>query len=179
MNSVKINKATKEIAIKGSKSFIESHSDIIGKFPLRSSGAGGGKGPTRPGAHWKVVTSVETGKPRKTEMTGTPAVIDTPPATQAATSMKAEAPQGPQAKRPPVRKYFNTSGKLIRSENTGVSSAEKRVVVDAIENLPKGMSIFALKEKFGLSENKIKAIIEEAEKQGKVRRDLDGSLVWV
>lgn len=179
MNSVKINKATKEIEIKGSKSFIESHLDIIGKFPIRNSEAGGGKGPARPGARWKVVTSVEAGKPRKAEATGTPDAIDAPPAVQAAPSMKSEGPQGSKAKRPPVRKYFSTSGQLIRSANPSVESTEKSVVVDAVENLPKGMSIFALKEKFGLSEDKIKAIIDEAEKQGKVRRDMDGSLVWV
>jgi hypothetical protein len=179
MNSVRFNKAKKEIEIIGSRSFVESHLDVIGKFPLGSSGEGDVKGAARTRAHWRVTISVGAGEPRKTGATRAPKGSDAAPAERKAPSARAEAPQGAAVKRPPVRKYFNTSGKLIRSESTAAEASAQNAVVDAVEHTPKGMSISALKEKFGLSEDKVKEILDEAEKQGKVRRDMDGSFVWV
>lgn len=175
MNSVKFNKATKEIEIKGSRSFIESNFDIIGKFPIKSSEVKNAKGSARTRAHWRVVISLDSVEPQKNEAVKTPEVIDTLPAEQATPLMETAVPQEPKAKRPPTRKYFNTCGKLIRSEDT---STDTNPVINAVEKIPKWMSISSLKVNFGLSKDKVKEIIEEAEKQGKVRRDMDGSFVW-
>jgi hypothetical protein len=180
MNSVKFNRATREIEIKGTKSFIESHSDIIGKYPVRIAGAGNVKGSAGTRSHWKVVLEIDPVEQRRIKVNGTRKEFGLSPAVQETPGMKSPVPEESKTKRPPVRKYFNASGKLIRSEETkAAESTEPTVVTDTVEKLPKGMSFSALKEKFGLSEDKIKEIIEEAEKQGKIRRDMDGSLVWV
>ena len=86
------------------------------------------------------------------------------------------APQTPKATRPPVRKYFNTTGKYIRSEDT---SLDKTEAADPIRGISEGISIASLKEKFGLSQQQIEGVIKDAEKHGRVRRYLDGSYVWV
>jgi predicted transcriptional regulator of viral defense system len=54
----------------------------------------------------------------------------------------------------------------------------QRVVVEVVEQKPKEISIASLKEKFGLSESKIAVIIRDAEKQGKIRRVMNGSHAW-
>ena len=87
-----------------------------------------------------------------------------------------EVPEAPKAARPPVRKYFNTLGKYIRSEDTSI---DKSQTAGLTERTPAGISIDSLREKFGLSQQQIKGIIRDAEKHGKVRKYVNGSYVWV
>ena len=75
-------------------------------------------------------------------------------------------------KRPPARKYFNTMGQLIRSEATSIN---KEQASDPDRPVSQGFSIASLKEKFGLSKKQIEVMVRDAEKQGRARRDLDGS----
>jgi hypothetical protein len=96
-----------------------------------------------------------------------------------ATATKSEVPEvseASKATRPPVRKYFNTLGKQIRSEDTSIG---KNQAVGPIGRIPAGISIASLKEKFGLSQQQIEGIIRDAEKHGRVRKYLNGSYVWV
>jgi len=100
------------------------------------------------------------------------------PKTPAATDTRIYGvPQTPQATRPPVRKYFNTTGKYIRSSKD--TSVEKTEAVDPIRGISEGISIASLKEKFGLSQQQIEGVIKDAEKHGRVRKYVDGSYAWV
>ena len=99
--------------------------------------------------------------------------LETPAATKPGVQ---EVPEAPKATRPPVRKYFNTLGKPIRSEDTSIG---KNQAVGLIGRAPEGISIASLKEKFGLSQQQIEGIIKDAEKHGRVRKYLNGSYVWV
>ncbi len=87
---------------------------------------------------------------------------------------KREATQASKIKRAPVRKYFNSTGELIRKED--VPAAKDRASEPAGSVAP-GISIASLKEKFGLSQKQVEGIIKEAEKEGRARKDLDGSYV--
>jgi hypothetical protein len=175
MNSIKFNQATKEIEIKGSGSFIESNFDVIGDLLTESLGVIKTKGSTKTKSDVIPVLWVETVEPQATEAIKIPDVIETPEIALATQRDILEAPQEPKVKRPPVRKYFNTLGKLIRSEDTSIN---KDQVSDPIRQISQGISIASLKDKFGLSEQQIEVIIRDAEKQGRARRDLDGSYVW-
>jgi hypothetical protein len=73
-----------------------------------------------------------------------------------------------KANRPPLRKYIRREG----------SPGHERISVQVVEQKPNEISIASLKEKFGLSESKIEGIIRDAEKQGKVRKVMNGSYVW-
>jgi Mor family transcriptional regulator len=86
-----------------------------------------------------------------------------------------EVGEAQMAKRPPVRKYFSTMGKPIRSEDTSI---DKHQSGDVTVRTPDGISIASLKEKFGLSEQQVEGIIKEAERHGRIRKHQDGSYVW-
>ena len=175
MNSIKFNQATKEIEIKGSESFIESNLDMIEDLLTESLGVIEAKGSTTTKSDEKPVLWVETVEPQDTEAIKIPDIIETTEIALATQQDIIEAPQEPKVKRPPVRKYFNTLGKLIRSEDTSIN---KNPVVNVIEQKPMEISIASLKEKFGLPESKIGGIIRDAERHGKIRRAQNGSYVW-
>ncbi len=161
MNSIKFNQATKEIEIKGSGSFIESNLDMIEDQLTESFGLIETKGSTKTKSDVIPVLWVETLEPQATEAIKIPDVIEDPEIALAARRDILEAPQEPKVKRPPMRKYFNALGKLIRSEDTSIN---KNPVVNTFEQKPTEISIASLKEKFGLSESKIGGIIRDAER---------------
>lgn len=177
MSSIKFNQATKEIEIKGSESFIESNFDLIEDLLAESLGVIKTKRSVTTKSDEKPVLWVETiePEPHATEEITIPDVIEAPAIAPATQQNILEASQEPKVKRPPVRKYFNTLGQLIRSEDTSIN---KEQVSDPIRQISQGISITSLKENFGLSEQQIEVIIRDAEKQGRARRDLDGSYIW-
>ncbi len=171
MNSIKFNQATKEIEIKGSESFIESNFDKIGDLLTESHRIVKAKRSATTKLEEKPILWVETIEPHAIETIEIQGVIETPAIALATQQGILEASQEPKVMRPPARKYFNTLGKLIRSEDTLIN---KEQVSDPIRQISRGISITSLKEKFGLSKQQIDVIIRDAERQGKVRRDLDG-----
>ena len=176
MNSIKFNQATKEIELNGSESFIQSNFDMIEELLTESLGVIKAKRTVGTKAEEKPVLWVETIEPQATEAIKIAGVIESPSATATATPQDIlEASQEPKVKRPPARKYFNTLGQLIRSEDTSVSKVE---AAEPVRQISSGISISSLKEKFGLSKQQIDVIIRDAEKQGRARRDPDGSYIW-
>lgn len=175
MSNIKFNSTTKEIEITGSEAFIESNFHRV--RVLLSESFGGEKaemsGPTR--TDKKPSLSGETREPM-TEALRTSKTSEAPDELPATKPESHEVPQASRVARPPVRKYFNTLGKYIRSEDTSINKSQP---LDALGQIPGELSVASLKEKFGLSERQIEEIIKDAEKQGRVRKDLDGSYVWV
>jgi hypothetical protein len=72
-------------------------------------------------------------------------------------------------KREPLRK-------IVRKE--GSPGHQKTVVQVVVASEREVLSIASLKEKFGLSDSKIGVIIRDAQKQGKIRRTVNGSYAW-
>ena len=176
MNSIKFNQATKEIEFNGSESFIQSNFDMIEELLTESLGIIKAKQSVATKAEAKPASWVETIEPQATEAITISGVIKSLSTTATATPQDIlEVSQEPKVKRPPARKYFNTLGQLIRSEDTSVS---KEQAAEPVRQISPGISISSLKEKFGLSKQQIDVIIRDAEKQGRARRDLDGSYIW-
>lgn len=171
MNSIKFNQATKEIEIKGSESFIESNFDKIENLLTESHRVIKAKRSVTTKSDEKPILQAETIEPHAIESIKIPGVIEIPVIATATQQDVLEASQEPKVMRPPARKYFNTLGKLIRSEDTSIN---KEQVSDPIRQISQGISITSLKEKFGLSKQQIEVIIRDAEKQGRIRRDMDG-----
>ena len=73
------------------------------------------------------------------------------------------------AKREPLRK-------IVRKE--GLPGHQKTVVQVVVPSEREVLSIASLKEKFGLSDSKIGAIMRDAQRQGKIRRTVNGSYAW-
>ncbi len=171
MNSIKFNQATKEIELNGSESFIQSNFDMIEELLTESLGVIKTKQ-----SEEKPILWVETIDPQATEAITIPGVIESLSAIATTTPQDIlEVSQEPKVKRPPARKYFNTLGQLIRSEDTSVNKVE---AAEPVRQISPGISISSLKEKFGLSKQQIDVIVRDAEKQGRARRDLDGSYIW-
>jgi len=175
MSNIKFNLTTKEIEIKGSESFIESNFYQIKALLIESFGEKKAKVSRQTMAGKESRLSDENIDPI-TEVLRTSEMPEAPVELPATKPEIYEVPQAPRVARPPVRKYFNTLGKCIRSEDTSISKSQP---VDVLGQIPEELSVASLKEKFGLSEKQIEEIIKDAEKQGRVRKDLDGSYVWV
>jgi hypothetical protein len=176
MNSIKFNQATKEIELNGSESFIQSNFDMIEDLLTESLVIIKTKRSVTKKSDAKPILWVETIEPHATEAITIPDVTELPSAIAPAKQQDIlEVSQEPKVKRPPARKYFNTLGQLIRSEDTSIS---KEQVSNPIRQISHGISISSLKEKFGLSEQQLDVIIIDAEKQGRARRDMDGSYIW-
>lgn len=176
MNSIKFNQTTKEIELTGSESFIQSNFDMIEDLLTESFGVVKAKRSAATKSEEKPILWVETIEPQATEAIKIPDVTELPPTIAPATQQDIlAASQEPKVKRPPARKYFNTLGQLIRSEDTSIN---KEQVAEPIRQSSQGISILSLKENFGLSKQQIEVIIRDAEKQGIARRDLDGSYIW-
>ena len=176
MNSIKFNQATKEIELNGSESFIQSNFDMIEDLLTESLGVMKTKRTVATKAEEKPILWVETIEPHATEAIEIAGVIESPSTIATAKQQDIlEVLQEPKVKRPPARKYFNTLGQLIRSDDTSVN---KEQAADPVRQISPGISISSLKEKFGLSKQQIDVIVRDAEKQGRARRDLDGSYIW-
>jgi hypothetical protein len=176
MSNINFNSTTREIEIEGSESFIESNFHKIQALLNESFGDREAGVSRQAVADQESLLSSENKGPM--EAPGVPEIKQAPeelPAVRPGISMS-EAPKAPRVARPPVRKYFNTLGKLIRSEDTSVNKSQTG---DVPGQSPEELSVASLKKKFGLSEKQIEEVIKDAEKQGRVRKDLDGSYVWI
>ena len=168
MSGIKFNQLTKEIELKGSESFIESHFSKIQDLLVESFGvkkmavpreAKTNQKPETP-LRMKEVQAVTEIKRRE---------VYAPP--QISTGSKSPIPAAPptsRVSRPPVRKYIRREG----------MPGEQRMAVEVVGSKPSEISITALKEKFGLSDSKVGGIFRDAEKLGMVKRATDGSYVW-
>jgi hypothetical protein len=175
MSDIRCSPMTREIEITGSESFIEAHFHKIEALMIESFGEKEEQASILTGMDKEPMLSSETKEPIR-EAVGSVEISITPSELQTTKPESGEAPQAPKIPRPPVRKYFNTLGKLIRSEDTSINKSQP---VDVVGHTPEELSVASLREKFGLSERQIEEIIKDAEKQGRVRKDLDGSYVWV
>jgi hypothetical protein len=172
--SITYNQTTKEMEIKGPESFIESSFHKIENIMRESFVTMNKKASGTIKADQGIRLGDKIQKPQSVQMKG--ACASSASGTPAATESKVrEVPEAPKANRPPVRKYFNTLGKCIRSEDTSIG---KNQAVDPAGKSPEGISIASLKENFGLSQQQIEGIIKDAEKHGRVRKYLNGSYVW-
>jgi hypothetical protein len=174
MSNIKFNSMTKEIEIKGSESFIKSNFYKIHELLIENFGVKKAKVSRQTKADKEPILSGEATEPT-TEAIRTSDISDAPEELPATKPGIPEVPQAPKVSRPPVRKYFNTLGKYIRSEDTSINKSQ---TADVIGQIPEEISVASLKEKFGLSEKRIEGIIKDAEKQGRVRRDMDGSFYY-
>jgi hypothetical protein len=174
MSNINFNSTTKEIEIKGSESFIKSNFYKIHELLIESFGVKKAKVSRETETDKEPISHGETIEP-STEAIKTFIKSDAPEELPATKPRIHEVPQAPKVSRPPVRKYFNTLGKYIRSEDTSISKSQTS---DVIRQIPEEISVASLKEKFGLSEKRIEGIIKDAEKQGRVRRDQDGSFFY-
>jgi hypothetical protein len=173
MSSITFNQATKEIEIKGPDSFIESNFHKI-EHIVRESFVSMKKVSGKTTAEREIRLSDDIQQVQTTQvMKASEGSVTEIPAAKAGVQKISEAPKAPRA---PVRKYFNTLGKPIRSEDTSIG---KDQTVGHIGRTPEGISITSLKEKFGLSQQQIEGIIKDAAKHGRVRKYLNGSYVWV
>jgi hypothetical protein len=175
MSGITFNQTTKEIEIKGAESFIESNFHKIEELLKESLATMKKNASGKTKANREILLSDELQKPQSTKVVRVSeiAALETPAATKPGVQ---EVPEAPKATRPPVRKYFNTLGKCIRSEDTSI---DKNQAVGVTGRTPERISIASLKEKFGLSQQQVKGIIKDAEKNGRVRKYLNGSYVWV
>ncbi len=177
MSSIKYNQTTREIEISGPESFIEANFPIIRKLVVESSGA-------RMKKNSKKVTAIGQPKssvtPLESQTADSIEASDPVQASDTLSAIKPEIPemsQEPKVPRPPVRKYFNTLGKLIRCEDTSIN--KNLPVSDIVKPVANRFSIASLKEHFGLSEHQVEGIIRDAEKEGRVRKNPDGSYSWL
>lgn len=168
MSVIRFNLITKEVTIEGPEPFVDGKFDEIREL-MKASFRGAerrrptcpkGDGQTRPlkdGEPWIAATTkgrpVRYGRKRRS---------DTRPASEASPDEVAQVP--------PVRRY------ILRK--AGTPSAKDRVATLPQEDAGR-VSIESLKEKLGVTERQIIGILREAEKEGRVRRELDGSYFWV
>jgi len=148
MSHFTVDATTGEVEIRGSETFVESNFH-----------------------HIQAMLAESFGEKKAPGMGQLPA----PEAAPAVAPAVKDIPPAPRVPRPPVRKYFNALGKLIRSEDTSVS---RNRTTDVLRENPEEISVASLKAKFGLSEKQVEEIIRDAERQGRVKKDQDGSYVW-
>lgn len=168
MSSIKFNYLTRKIEVEGTKAFIESNFNMIKNLLIESYGVKRKmlfrepktKTTKRPISFVKKKESQTSAK-----MTKLSEVIVTLPATEPSIPKISHTLN---ASRPPLRKYIRREGR----------PGHERISVQVVEQKPNEISIASLKEKFGLSESKIEGVIRDAEKQGKVRKVMNGSYVW-
>jgi|GEM_PF-1656254 hypothetical protein len=175
MTKIKFNSQTRETEISGSESFIKANFYKIQALLSESRGKKKGDQSQQDRTQKEMMSKGKTDKPKEGKRADSGAAEAQG---SGATSEQTicEAKQASNGTRPPVRKYFNTLGKCIRSEDTSISQSDTLSVKEKIQT---EVSVASLKEKFGLSERQIEEIIRDAEKQGRVKKDLDGSYVWV
>ena len=164
MSGITFNQTTKEIEIKGTESFIESNFHKMEKILKESFGIVNKTVSETTKTNRGILLSDGIYKPQTAKVTRASAISD-PEIPSATKPGVQEVPEAQKATRPPVRKYFNTLGKYIRSEDTLLGTNQAG---GSTGRLPEGISIASLKEKFGLSQQQIKGIIKDVEKYGRV-----------
>jgi hypothetical protein len=168
MSSIKFNQMTKEIEVTGSESFIESNFDkiqdlLVERFGMKKMLASRKTEETQEPISLVKMKESPDAEVKRHELSEVSSIS---PATASATS---EISHETKANRPPLRKYIRKVG----------IPGHQRIVVQVVEQKPREISVASLKEKFGLPESKIEGIFRDAEKLGKIRKDMSGSYVWM
>lgn len=169
MSMIRFNLITKEVTIEGTEPFVDGKFDEIRELMKASfKGAERRRMPTCPKGGGPILPLEDeepgiaaTTKDRPVRY-GRKRRSDTRPAREASPDAVAQVP--------PVRRY------ILRK--AGMPSAKDRVATLPQEHAGR-VSIESLKEKLGVTEQQIIGILREAEKEGRVRRELDGSYFWV
>ncbi len=163
MTGITFNKTTKELEIKGSESFIESHFHLFEEIMKK----------TKITMNSEISLAAQSDElwEKGKKASQTPAHGSSAPARPGI----GDIPAASKARRAPVKKYFNTLGKPIKSVETASQKGPAPIPADR----PEGISIESLREKFGLSEQQIQGVIKDAERNGRLRKYLDGSYVLV
>jgi hypothetical protein len=165
MCMIRFNLTTKEIEIEGAESFIDEHFDMLKKLAIERShvkktSVGRSDEYTPEGFFTK----------REDENTALIVATESPELHEITKTETAELQHEIKPPRSPVRKY------ILRKAGSASNQ-------DSIANLAKEaagkVSLMSLRDKLGLTEQQIAGILREAEKQGRVRKDADGSYVWV
>ncbi len=164
MPGIKFNQLTKEIEMKGSESYIVSNFNKIQDLLVESFGEKKLMVPRKTNTNQKPISHVKIKESQPADELTKPS-----PGLLEAKSSTHEFSHAVMVNRPPLRKYIRKEG----------MPGQQRIVIEVVEQKPKEISIESLKEKFGLSESKIGGIIRDAEKQGKVKRSLNGSYTWI
>ena len=168
MSSIRFNLTTKEIEIMGPESFIEANFSeiqdlLIEGFRIKKSGK-----VRKTEIDEGPVLYINTEEPELIEAIKIPEESKAPEELQTDTAGIPEVPIEPKVKRPPVRKYIRNDDRLNN----------KGQIENFIKEIPEKISIASLKDKLRLTEQQIEVVLREAEKQGKIRKDMDGSYEW-
>lgn len=163
MSMIRLNLTTKEMEIKGSESFADDIFSKIQDLVTENQGIMETR-LLRKKRNVPEALKSEREEPKIDRM------VKTSELDKASLPGIAVIPREMERKRPPVRKY------ILRKAGTSSPNT-------SIASLPKEdtgrISLVSLKEKSGLTEQQIEAIIKDAEKQGRIRREMDGSYTWV
>jgi hypothetical protein len=170
MCKIRFNLKTKEIEIAGPESFVDAYFNQVEELAAaRHNGKKQRKAQTHPrdekplSANHAVKTeNAETVKKGKILRFHHKPRENRSPMQDVSLDMKSQEP--------PVRRY------ILRKAGTSIT--RERIATLANEDSGR-VSIESLKEKLGVTEQQIAGILREAEKQGRVRRDADGSYVWL
>jgi hypothetical protein len=168
MPGIKYNLLTKEIEFKGSKSFIESNINKIQDLLVESIGVKKVTALRQTKIKQEPISVIKMKESRAGAEIKGHNLPGASPILPAAKSLILQFSHEIKAKRPPVRKYIRSVG----------IPGQQRIVVEVAEQKRNEISIASLREKFGLSKAKIEGVIRDAEKQGKIRRSMNGSYSW-
>ena len=169
MSNIRFNLATKEIEINGPESFIEANFSKIQDLLIESLGLRKSRSVRKTTKAEVPVLFIDSVEHENIEAIKIPDDSKAPDEFQANAIGIPSVPQIAKEKRLIVRKH-------IRKED---ESSNQDQVVDLSKEIPRKVSITSLKENLGLTERQIVVIIMEAEKQGRIRKDVDGSYLWV
>ena len=169
MASIRFNQMTKEIVIEGSESFVESNFRKVKDLIFESLGVNKQRASLKTRRAAKRIQPVETPE----QLILNEIIVSEESAT--AEDVLKEEPAVPED-----LEGVNTSSlpiqECIMREDGPVN---RDSVCSSAKEMPARLSLTSLKEKFGLTESQIEKIIAEAEKEGRIRRDMDGTYVWV
>ena len=158
MSIIRFNLTTKEIEIEGPESFIDANfvmiQDIVTERPYVKKARIYRKKEEAP-EH--IFTEREESEIIEE--------IKAPELLKASEPGMAKVPDEMKPERPPVRKY------ILRKAG---SAGTKDPIVSLTNEGARRVSLVSLKEKLGVNDQRIAGILKEAEKQGRVRRDIDG-----
>jgi hypothetical protein len=167
MTGIKFSHLTKEIELKGSDSFIESNFDKIHELLIESFGVGKKMISRRTKAKREPVSGLKVYESQTRDEMGRREPFN---ANQSSPTIMTSVPHishEVKMNRPPVRKYIR---------KVGIPGQEK-IMVEALEQKPRELSLAQLKEKFGLSEAKNGGTIWHAQRRDRVRKDFNKSYV--
>ena len=169
MASIRFNQMTKEIVIEGSESFVESN---LGKFKdliFESLGVKKQRASLKTRRASKRLQPVEIPEqliPNEIIVSEESAIAENVSTKE---SMIPEDLEGVKTSGLPIQERILAEDGPINRDSVCSSTKE----------MPARLSLASLKEKFGLTERQIEKIIAEAEKEGRIRKDMDGTYVWV